>query len=104
SNKDIASDLHISEQAIKALVSRLLLKYGVANRTMLANASAPRPDGKPSNAAPALRAALQASHDLRDRNDDLMANMRAQMRGLKQLRTSMRKDRQKREGDAEATR
>jgi DNA-binding CsgD family transcriptional regulator len=36
SNRAIAADLGISEQAVKALVSRLLLKFGVVNRTTLA--------------------------------------------------------------------
>lgn len=36
SNKEIARELGIGEQAVKALVSRLLLKYGVPSRARLA--------------------------------------------------------------------
>lgn len=41
-NKSIAKSLGISEQAVKAHVSRLFLKFGVGNRAGLATAAAER--------------------------------------------------------------
>lgn len=43
-NKSIARSLGISEQAVKAHVSRLFLKFGVGNRAGLATAAALRDD------------------------------------------------------------
>ena len=43
SNKEIAATLGISEQSVKAIVSRLLLKYRVPNRTTLVKHAERRP-------------------------------------------------------------
>lgn len=61
-NKSIARSLGISEQAVKAHVSRLFLKFGVVNRAGLATAAAER-DGRV-----VAREAATANGDLDDAN------------------------------------
>lgn len=92
SNKDIAATLGIGEQAVKALVSRLLAKYGAPNRTTLVSVSDKR-NGGPHEHGAQLRDALQESRNLRDRNTDLMTQMRGEMREVRQLRTRMAESR-----------
>ena len=89
SNKEIADDLGVGEQAVKALVSRLLMKFGVPNRTTLAS-EADRAL-HPSGMTQGLRDALSRSRDLRDQNRELMSAMRRELRGFRELRTKIRR-------------
>lgn len=59
SNKEIASDLQLTEQCVKAHVSRLLRRFDVTNRTALAIAalSVPEPLADESSAALQLESA-----------------------------------------------
>src|SRR5262245_47322998 len=98
SNKEIAEDLGISEQAVKALVSRLLLKFQVSNRTTLA-AEAGRAvgDAGPRRTRTDLLEALRTSRDLRQRNRDLLDQLRVELRQLRGARRQML-DRRRTEG------
>lgn len=88
SNKDIADELHISEQAVKALVSRLLLKYGVRNRTSLV-ARAREVKKETSEDTVTMLDALARSRDLRDQNRVLMDRLRGELRAFRQVRAKM---------------
>ena len=87
SNKEIAIDLKIGEQAVKALVSRLLLKYGVPNRTSLAGVHLRQPVGPVRRE---LRDVLQESRRLREENRQLMSALRSGLRELRHLRVVRR--------------
>lgn len=69
SNKQIAVDLGISEQAVKAHVSRLFVKFGVENRAGLATAAANLLSG--DAAIEAARDAASARADVDEENRQL---------------------------------
>ncbi len=85
SNKEIAATLGIGEQAVKAIVSRLLLKFVVPNRTTLA-AVADYPQDGPSANTRTLHDALSRSRELRSTNKVLMAQMRRELREFQNIR------------------
>ncbi len=88
SNKEIAEILGVGEQAVKALVSRLLLKFAVPNRTSLATLTNGGPRAPRSAAPRAHRLAdlLAESRRLREDNRVLLDRIRAQLREVRRAR------------------
>ncbi len=88
SNKAIATDLRISEQAVKAHVSRLLAKFSVHNRAgLVAAATAHR--GRPHVADADLGAALMRGRRLFDEQQRLVQRAYGQLHELNRIQRAM---------------